>query len=475
MLKLYNTLTKQKEEFEPIEKGKVSLYTCGPTVYNYQHIGNYKSFMTADILRRYLEYSGFEVRHIQNITDVGHLTDDDVAQGDSGEDKMVKKALAEKKSPEEIARFFEKYHIDTSEKLNILAPQFAPRATEHIPLMIKLIEQLIDKGHAYETNGNVFLDVTSYENYGKLSGNTLEDLNVGARLTEPHPDKRNQWDFALWLKAPEDHLMQWDSPWGRGYPGWHIECSAMCIDYLGETIDIHTGGEDHIFPHHEAEIAQSEGATGKPFVHYWMHTRHMLVDGKKMSKSKGNFYILEDVIAKGYSATDLRFTYLLAHYRSQMNFTWESLSQAHKNLESLQNFRDRLSTFVASQERDCERLDTEIYRKDFEEAMNDDLNTPLAISVLLRMVTDGNVLMDDKKLHNPEVVLKAFEKLTNILGIIFNTATIIPQEVLNLAKKRDEARASKEFSRADGLRDEIIANGYIIEDTPTGTKVKEKK
>lgn len=475
MLHLYNTLTKQKEEFEPIEKGKVSLYTCGPTVYNYQHIGNYKSFMTADILRRYLSYGGFEVRHIQNITDVGHLTDDDVAQGDSGDDKMIKKALAEKKTPEEIARFFEKYHTDTAQKLNILSPQFAPRATEHIPLMIALIEQLIKRGHAYEANGNVFLDVTSYENYGKLSGNTLEDLNVGARLCEPHPDKKNQWDFALWLKAPKDHLMQWDSPWGRGYPGWHIECSAMCMDYLGDTIDIHTGGEDHIFPHHEAEIAQSEGATGKPFVHYWVHTRHMLVDGKKMSKSKGNFYTLEDVIAKGYTAMDLRFTYLLAHYRSQMNFTWDSLSQAQKNLQSLANFKERLNSFSTSQERDCERMDTEIYRKDFEKAMGDDLNTPLAISVLLRLVTDGNVLMDDHKLHNPQDVLKAFDKLLHVLGITFDTSeSTIPQEITDLAHKRDEARTEKDFVRADELRDEIVTKGYSIEDTSSGTKVRGK-
>jgi len=259
MLKLYNTLTKKKQKFKPINKGKVSIYTCGPTVYDYIHIGNLRSFMTADVLRRYLEYFGFEVRHIKNITDVGHLTADDIAQADSGEDKML---VALRKTPEQIAKFYtEAFHRD-EDAMNILRAHFFPKATAHIPQMIKIIETLIRKGNAYEKNGSVFFDVTSFKDYGKLSGNTLDNLKTGARLEE-HPDKRNPWDFALWLKARPDHILQWDSPWSRGYPGWHIECSAMSIEYLGDKMDIHTGGEDNIFPHHEAEIAQSECFSGK--------------------------------------------------------------------------------------------------------------------------------------------------------------------------------------------------------------------
>ena len=312
MLRFYNTLGKEKQDFKPLNPGKVNMYSCGPTVYDYAHIGNLRAYVFTDTIRRLLEHEGYEVKLIMNITDVGHLTADDLAQGDSGEDKVEKRAKAEKKTPEEIARYYEdSFHRDM-EELNILPAQYYPRATAHIPGMIRMIETLIAGGHAYEVNGNVFYDVTSFPDYGKLSGNTLEQLKVGARLEE-HPDKKNPWDFALWLKAPKDHLMRWPSPWGSGYPGWHIECSAMSIEYLGDTIDIHTGGEDHIFPHHEAEIAQSEGATGKPFSRYFLHERHILVDGEKMSKSKGNFYTLAHITERGYSPMDLRLLYLSAH------------------------------------------------------------------------------------------------------------------------------------------------------------------
>jgi len=337
MLKLHNTLTKSKEAFKAINPGKVGMYTCGPTVYDYIHIGNIRSYMTADILRRYLEYRGYEVRAIKNITDVGHLTEDDIAQADSGEDKILKKALKEKKSPQEIAEFYEDYFKNTEKEMNILAANYFPKATTHIDQMIKMISGLIEKDRAYEKNGNVFFNVTKFPGYGKLSGNTLESLKSGARL-EKHPDKKNPWDFALWLKAPEDHLMKWKSPWSVGYPGWHIECSAMSLEYLGETFDIHTGGEDNIFPHHEAEIAQSESFTGKKFVNYWTHTRHLLVDREKMSKSKGNFYILEDVKKKGFSAMELRLLLLSSHYRSPLNFTWDSMKQSRQNLKRITEF-----------------------------------------------------------------------------------------------------------------------------------------
>jgi len=337
MLKLYNTFSKTKEEFKPINSGKVGFYACGPTVYDYAHIGNLKTFIFEDVLRRYLEYTGYEVRYIMNITDAGHLTADDIGQADTGEDKMLKAATREKKTPEEIAKFYTEHFFEDIEKLNFKKANFYPKPTAHIPHIIKFIEGLIKKGFAYEVNGNVFFDVTKFSDYGKLSGNTLDNLQVGARLEE-HPDKKNPYDFSLWLKAPKDHLMKWDSPWGVGYPGWHIECSVMSIEYLGETLDIHTGGEDHIFPHHENEIAQSESYTGKKFSNYWLHARFLLVDGQKMSKSKGNFYTLKDVEEKGYSPMDFRLFALSGHYRSNSNFTWQSMNQAKSNFQRINDF-----------------------------------------------------------------------------------------------------------------------------------------
>ncbi|MEA3323112.1 MAG: cysteine--tRNA ligase [Patescibacteria group bacterium] len=473
MLKLYNTLTNQKEEFIPIDTGKVSMYSCGPTVYSYIHIGNLRAYLTADILRRYLEYSGFEVRQIKNITDVGHLTDDDVDQGDSGEDKLEKAAQTEKKTPQEIARFYENYAKETELSMNILPAQFFPRATEHIPHMIAIIETLLKKGYAYESNGNVFFDIEKFEDYGKLSGNTLEALNTGSRLSEPHPDKKNQWDFALWLKAPKEHIMKWNSPWSVGYPGWHIECSAMSMEYLGKTFDIHTGGEDNIFPHHEAEIAQSECANGVKFVNYWVHCRHLLFDGVKMSKSKGTFLTLEDVKEKGFSAEDLRIIYLLSHYRSQMNFTWKALEQAKKNRQTIENFLQRLHSFEQIDTPKNKNVDVNLLRQQFESAMDDDMNTPLALSTLLALITQTNILMDDETLHNTDEINTFFTKACNALGI---TTTItqqnIPQEITTLAQKREEARKNKDYVLSDKLRDELVEKGYEIKDVSNGFKLE---
>ena len=474
-MKIHNTLTKQKEDFHPINPGKVGIYVCGPTVYGYIHIGNIRAYLMADILRRALTHRGYEVRMIKNITDVGHLTQDDVAQGDTGEDKIAAKAAAEKKTPEEIARFYENYFHETEEKLNILPSHFYPRATEHIPHMIRMIEGLIAKGHAYEKNGNVFFDVTSFPNYGKLSGNTLAQLKVGARL-EQHPDKKNPWDFALWLAAPKGHLMQWDSPWSRGYPGWHIECSAMSMEYLGDSFDIHTGGEDNIFPHHEAEIAQSEGYSDKPFTRYWMHTRHLLVDNEKMSKSKGNFYTLEDITAKGYTPMDLRLSLLLSQYTATMNFTWERMQQAKENRRTLDRFAQRLATYATSAtEHDQERIDVGAVRKKFDDALDDSLNTPLALSVLFALITEGNVLMDEKRLANPEDVRTIVDKMLSVLGIfVADEGETIPKEITNLALRRKHARTEKDFVTSDRLREEIEAKGYRIEDVPTGYVLKKK-
>lgn len=468
-MQIYNTLTKKKEEFVPLHTGKVGMYVCGPTVYGYIHIGNIRAYTFADTLRRVLEDIGYEVRMIKNITDVGHLTADDIAQGDSGEDKIAKKAAAEHKTPQEIASFYEDYALATEKAVNIEPAHYFPRATAHIKQMISLIEELIAKGHAYEKNGNVFLDVTTFPDYGKLSGNTLANLEVGARLEE-HPDKKNPWDFALWLKAPAQHLMHWPSPWSEGYPGWHIECSAMSMEYLGNTLDIHTGGEDNIFPHHEAEIVQSEGVTGQPFVRYFVHTRHMLVDGAKMSKSKGNFYVLEDLIERGYTAMDFRMLLNSAHYRSQMNFTWESLEQARKNKETLFAVVDRLNALLP-EANNSTGFDGATALHDIREAMQDDLNTPQALALTLELVKKINTLLDKDEKVNVTVLGLVFEKIFFFFGLVLENQ-IIPEEIHSLAKARDIARENKDFAESDRLRDEIAARGYKVEDTAQGYRLK---
>ena len=470
MLKLYNTLNKKKEEFKPINPGKVGMYVCGPTVYDYIHIGNIRTYVMSDTIRRYLEYLGFEARMIKNITDVGHLTQDDIAQADSGEDKILKKSLAEKKSPGEIAKFYEEYFHAVENEMNILPAHFFPRATAHIPQMIKIISVLVEKGCAYEKNGNVFFDVTKFKDYGKLSGNTLENLKVGARLVE-HPDKKNPWDFALWLKAPKEHLLKWESPWSLGYPGWHIECSAMSTEYLGDTIDIHTGGEDNIFPHHEAEIAQTECATGKKFVNYWVHGRHLLVDGEKMAKSKGNFYTLENIKEKEYAPAILRLAILSSHYKSQMNFTWEIMEQAKINLARISDFVKNLKSVTVSS------LQTggKSWLKKFEQAMDDDLNTPLALSVLYEMITETNKLIrindvptgsrDSDRSVGTKKILATWEKMNKVFGLMIASSAIeIPENITALAEERKTARENKDFKASDDLRGKIAELGYIIED-----------
>jgi cysteinyl-tRNA synthetase len=448
------------------------MYTCGPTVYDYIHIGNLRSFTTADILRRYLEYSGYEVRHIKNITDVGHLTADDIAQADTGEDKILKAALREKKSPEEIAKFYtDAFHRD-EDAVNILRAHFFPKVTAHIPQMIQMIKTLIEKGNAYDVNGNVFFDVTSFANYGKLSGNTLEKLKVGARLEE-HPDKKHPWDFALWLKADPKHILQWDSPWSRGYPGWHIECSAMSMEYLGDTMDIHTGGEDNVFPHHEAEIAQSECFSDKKFVNFWVHTRHLLVEGEKMSKSKGNFYRLRDILEKGFDPMHLRLLILSAHYRKNLDFSWRAMEQAKANFERIAGWKNKLKNlFRRPTSKKAKALDVRRLKL-FESAMNDDINTPLALTRLYELITETNKKI--KKLSHKEAaeILATFEKMNKVFGLKFpEKETEIPDAVKKLADARLEARNNKDFAKADKLRKEIESKGWLIEDLDDSYKLK---
>ncbi len=473
MLTLYNTFSKTKEEFVSLNPGKVGIYSCGPTVYGFIHIGNIRAYLLSDTARRYLEYTGYEVRQIKNITDVGHLTDDDINQGDSGEDKIEKAALREKKTPEEIARFYEEYFKQVEKELNIIPAHFFPRATAHVPQMIKIIESLIEKGFAYEKNGNVFFDVTKFADYGKLSGNTLESLKVGARLEE-HPDKKNPWDFALWLKAPIEHLMKWQSPWSSGYPGWHIECSAMSTEYLGNTIDIHTGGEDNIFPHHEAEIAQTECYTGKQFVRYWLHNRHLLVDGKKMSKSKGNLYTLDDIKENGFSAMDLRLLFLSSHYRSQMEFSWQALEQAHKNIQKINDFILNLEAIATNNFVFSNIFDTSIFKEKFQLAMDDDLNTPLALSNLYELISqaNGEIAAEQLSSDSAKKILSLWKKMNSVFGFILQGQAEVPEEIKQLIRERQYAREGKDFQKSDDLRNIIEKKGYTVEDTKDGMKIK---
>ncbi len=492
VLKFYNTLSNKKEVFKPLKRGVVNMYNCGPTVYDYAHIGNFRAYIFADVLRRYLEYKGFKVRQIMNITDVGHMTVDEETEG-RGEDKIEMKARKEKKDPWQIARFYEKAFFEDIAKLNIKKAMAYPKATGHIKEMIKTIQRLIKKGCAYEANGSVYYDITRFKDYGKLSGNTIDKLKAGKRI-DVIREKRNWFDFALWKKDPK-HIMQWDSPWGRGFPGWHIECSVMSMKYLGDTLDIHTGGEDNIFPHHECEIAQAEGATGKRFVRYWLHTRHLLVNGEKMSKSKGNFYTLRDLLEKGYDPKAIRYLLLSGHYRIRLNFTEEGLKSAE---ETVRRFQDIVSRLKGEKQKDkpnpkVKKLVQKI-KKDFEKAMDDDLNISLALGKVFDFVREMNkVVSGGIGKNDANLAYKTILKFDKVLGLelgkvrvektekirigesvfIINWQNVKPSaEVEKLIKKREKFRKEKNWKEADKIRDKIRKTGYILEDTETGVRVK---
>jgi len=480
-LVLHNTLTGAKEPFRSLNPKQaclpvrqVRMYSCGPTVYSHPHIGNFRSFIASDVLRRYLEYLDYKVVQIMNITDVGHLTTDDQISGGAGEDKIQAAALRENKSPTEIARFYETEFLELAKLLNLRPATKYPRATEHIPEMIDLIQKLISGGYAYVVNGNVYFEVAQFPDYGKLSGNTMENLLAGARI-EVNPEKRSPLDFALWKQDPK-HLMQWDSPWGRGFPGWHIECSAMSLKYLGAgQIDIHTGGEDNIFPHHESEIAQSEAATGQPFVRYWFHTRHLLVDNQKMSKSLGNFYTVRDIMSKGYHPLVLRYALLNTHYRQQLNFTMESLNGARSALERLRDFKQRLEESrqkaIANSQKGLPKLLQET-QEGFEEAMNDDLNISEALAVIFEMVREVNKM--DLSRDEAELTLGALERVDSVLGVLSTGEGNLEAEVEKLIEERQQARRAKDYAKSDALRAQLDKMGIILEDTPQGIRWKRK-
>ncbi len=454
MLKLYNTLKRRKEDFQPIQAGQVKMYSCGPTVYRYAHIGNMRTYLMADWLRRVLEAQGCQVQHIKNITDVGHMRQDMVERG---EDKMIAAALAEGKSLWEIADFYESAFHEDEAKLGILGASNYPKATDHIQEMIQITEILVAKGYAYESQGNVYFDVTRFPNYGSLSHNQQESLLEGVRV-EVDPLKRQPSDFTLWKAAEPGRMVKWPSPWGEGFPGWHIECSAMSMKYLGEEFDIHTGGVDNIFPHHEGEIAQSEGATGKQVVRYWVHGQHLLADGVKMAKSAGNSYTISDLETKGFSPLSFRYLCLTAHYRTRLNFSFSSLRGAQRGLARLKDLAQRwdLSSPTASTE-------TEQWRRSFWDKVNDDLNMAAALGVVWKMA--GSSLPDGDK----ATLIKEFDK---ILGLEVLTPTASQQptgDLVDLVYRRGELRSTRNYQPADELREKVIASGFEVRDTLDGT------
>lgn len=460
-MKLYNTLTRKKEEFAPLDGKTVRMYSCGPTVYNFAHIGNMRTYVFMDILRRTLRYEGYKVKGVMNITDVGHLLSD----ADEGEDKMEKAAKEQQKSPYEIADYYTKLFFDDLKKLNIGKPELTPKATEHIREMLDFVYALCEKGYGYETSDGIYFDISKFPAYGQLSGINLEDQKAGARV-EVNDEKRSPFDFAIWKKAPKEHIMQWDSRWGKGYPGWHIECSAMSKKYLGEVFDIHTGGVDHIPIHHENEIAQSYGYSGKNPAKFWMHGEFMLVNNGKMSKKLGNTYLVSQLEEMGYSPMCFRYFCLNTHYRKKLNFTFEGMDGAKTAYA-------RLCALVAKHregENDVSDEKLAAYRKEFEEDVTDDLNVPGAMGVLWTML---------KEPASRKIYALALE-MDKIFGLKLDEAKAeevkeeFPAEITAIANERAAARAAKDWGKSDELRAKLDELGYAVKDTKEGYTLTRK-
>lgn len=461
MLKVYNTLSRKKEEFQELNKGEVRMYSCGPTVYNYAHIGNLRTYVFMDLLRRVLKYDGYKLKGVMNITDVGHLTSD----GDVGEDKMSKTAREQQKSPYEISAFYSEEFFRDLNKLNIDTPEIIAKATDHIDDMIEYVRQLIDKGYAYEISDGIYFDISKFPKYGELSRLDLEEQRAGARV-EVNTEKRNPQDFAVWKKAEPNHIMQWESPWGMGYPGWHIECSAMSRKYLGDIFDIHTGGVDHIPVHHENEIAQNEALTGKKSVDYWLHGEFMLVDNGKMSKSLGNTYRIAQLEEMGYQPMVFRYFCLNAHYRKKLNFTFDGMDAAKTSYTRLMR---ALKAHKASDNSTATEV-IEKYIGEFNDAINDDINIPMALGVLWKMLKEpASKDIYSTALKMDEVLGLSMDKVDDFK---FDDESIeIPSEVKNLADERLNAKSEKNWARADELRAEIEKLGYSVKDTKGGYEI----
>ena len=462
-INLYNTLTHKKEEFIPIKKNNVSIYSCGPTVYSYAHIGNMRTYIFMDTLRRMFKYNGYTINHVMNLTDVGHLTSD----ADTGEDKMEKAARKEGKDPYEIAEFYTKAFMKDLKSLNIDMPETITKATDNILQMEQMVEEIIKNGYGYETSKGIYFDVSKLDKYPVLSNNDVSGQEAGARI-EIDPEKRNPYDFALWIKAPENHIMKWDSPWGKSYPGWHIECSAMGRRFLGENFDIHTGGVDHIPVHHENEIAQCKEAIGHNPAHFWMHSEFLLVDGGKMSKSLGNVYTLTQLQEKGIEPLAYKLFCYSSHYRNKLNFTFEGAIASQKALNRLRegylkelDGKDDISDDIIKK-----------YENRFHEAINDDLNMPSAIGIV------WEIIRSEKKSAKFANILLKFDE---VLGLDLINAkeyleksneVEIPDEIRELIQKRSQAKSEKNWEMADKIRDEIRKKGYLIKDTKNGVQIE---
>lgn len=456
-----NTLTKQKEKFKPIRKDEVRIYSCGPTVYKDATIGNMRTNIFQDVLRRVLRYNGYKIKHAMNITDVGHL----VSDGDEGEDKMIKSAREENKTPLEIAEHYTQLFFNDLKDLNIETPEIVCKATDHIPEMLEYVEILVKKSYAYETSTAIYFDISKLDKYPILSKLNLNDQKAGARV-EVDEEKRNPYDFALWIKAPKNHLMKWNSPWGPSYPGWHIECSAMSLKYLGEQFDIHTGGIDLIPTHHENEIAQSKGRTGKIPANYWLHGEYLLINGGKMSKSLKNVYLLKDIKDKGYDPLVYKLFCYSCHYRNKLNFTWEGIDSAAKSLERLRNaYQIHLHGNDELGDVDIRKLSD--IEENFHKAINDDMNMPLAMSYV------WETAKFEKK--NPNVA-KLLMKFDTVLGLKIDVMQEsnngeIPEEILGLLEKRKVARDQKDWKKSDEIRDLLKEKGYMVKDTKNGQEL----
>ncbi|MBR3960824.1 MAG: cysteine--tRNA ligase [Clostridia bacterium] len=455
-MKIFNTLTRQKDEFIPLNEGEAKIYACGPTVYNYIHIGNARPLCVFDVLRRYLEWIGYKVTFVQNFTDI--------------DDKLIKKANEEGITVPEVAeRFIKEFWVD-AKGMNIREASVHPKATENIPEIIGIIEELIEKGFAYPSGGDVYFRAKKFHEYGKLSHQPLEDLEAGARIATGEI-KEDPMDFCLWKGAKEGEPF-WESPFGKGRPGWHIECSAMSTKYLGKTIDIHCGGLDLIFPHHENEIAQSECANGCELAHYWMHNGFINVDNRKMSKSLGNFFTVRDVAEK-YGYEPIRYLMISSHYRSPINYSLDIITQAQNALERLYTCRDRLDFAISHADEGGEAPEILATRREkFSEALADDLNTADALAELFNLARDINLLIDaGTKKGELEAAAKVFDELCSVLGILYNRKTEnLDSEIEELIAKRTEARKSRDFATADAIRDQLKEMGIVLEDTPQGVK-----
>lgn len=474
-LHVYNTLSRKKEAFEPLQEGFVGMYVCGPTVYGDAHLGHAKSYVAFDVILRYLRHIGYTVRYVQNITDVGHLTDD----ADSGEDKLLKQSIHERKEPMEIAEKYTYTFFRDMDKLNVLRPDISPRATGHIPEQITMIQALIDKGHAYEVDGNVYFDVNSSPDYGKLSGRRLDEAESGTRI-EQASDKRNAADFALWKKAGAGHIMKWPSPWGYGFPGWHIECSAMSTKYLGKSFDIHGGGLENQFPHHECEIAQSECAHDVPFVKYWLHNNMVTLNGKKMGKSLGNAISLHQfftgnhpLLTRSWNPEIIRFFLLQSHYRSTTDFSEAALASAESGLKNLISTLSQLD----SQSGKGSSYDLTSFENTFSAAMNDDFNTAQAIAATFEVVKHLRSEVGAGRI--PENIREVTEKVRTLLSDILGISLMEEKsdsndkldQVLNLVLElRSNARKNKDWTSADLIRNKLTEAGIRIEDGPEGSK-----